>query len=113
MTALLAFLMEMLRSLMQLIAEGFFLFLMVGKIILTRFQLLLLDLFLGLSTLVALLMAIGIMMDDAIVLAESIAAHLDRGMELDDAVIQGVQKVMPGVLLVSDYHLYLWWLAVP
>ncbi|TKB50174.1 efflux RND transporter permease subunit [Ferrimonas aestuarii] len=51
----------------------------------------------NIMTLVALLMAIGIMMDDAIVLAESIAAHLDRGMELDDAVIQGVQKVMPGV----------------
>ena len=57
---------------------------------------------LGLSvnimTLVALLMAIGIMMDDAIVIAESIAAHLDRGHQIDDAVIKGVYKVLPGVI---------------
>ena len=60
---------------------------------------------LGLSiniiSLVALLMAIGIMMDDAIVISESIAAHLDRGMEVDDAVLAGVKKVLPGV--VSSY----------
>ncbi len=60
---------------------------------------------LGLSiniiSLVALLMAIGIMMDDAIVISESIAAHLDRGMEVDDAVLAGVTKVLPGV--VSSY----------
>ena len=57
---------------------------------------------LGLSinvmTLVALLMAIGIMMDDAIVIAESIAAHIDRGDNIDDAVIKGVNKVFPGVI---------------
>ncbi|WP_028114174.1 efflux RND transporter permease subunit [Ferrimonas kyonanensis] len=52
----------------------------------------------NIMTLVALLMAIGIMMDDAIVLAESIAAHIDRGMEVDQAVIAGVNKVMPGVV---------------
>lgn len=48
-------------------------------------------------SLVALLMAIGIMMDDAIVISESIAAHLDQGLAIDDAVLQGVKKVLPGV----------------
>ena len=43
-------------------------------------------------------MAIGIMMDDAIVIAESIASHLDRGQSVDDAVYNGVKKVLPGVL---------------
>ncbi len=52
-------------------------------------------------SLVALLMAIGIMMDDAIVISESVAAHLDRGMEIDNAVLAGVKKVFPGV--VSSY----------
>jgi len=57
---------------------------------------------LGLSinvmSLVGLLMAIGIMMDDAIVIAESIASHLERGQEVDDAVVNGVKKVLPGVI---------------
>lgn len=50
-------------------------------------------------TLVGLLMAIGIMMDDAIVIAESIAAHIERKtMSINDAVVQGVKKVAPGVI---------------
>ena len=49
-------------------------------------------------TLVGLLMAIGIMMDDAIVIAESIAAHVERGFSVDDAVTKGVMKVAPGVI---------------
>ena len=49
-------------------------------------------------TLVGLLMAIGIMMDDAIVIAESVAAHIEKGLSIDDAVIKGVNKVAPGVL---------------
>ena len=57
---------------------------------------------LGLSinvmSLVGLLMAVGIMMDDAIVIAESIASHLDRGEDVDNAVIKGVKKVLPGVV---------------
>ncbi|MFS1487976.1 efflux RND transporter permease subunit [Vibrio lentus] len=52
----------------------------------------------NIMSLVGLLMAIGIMMDDAIVIAESIAAHLDRGQSIDDAVINGVKKVLPGVV---------------
>ncbi|HIP76377.1 MAG TPA: efflux RND transporter permease subunit [Psychromonas hadalis] len=52
----------------------------------------------NIMTLLGLLMAIGIMMDDAIVLAESIASHLEKGLNADQAVIQGVQKVAPGVI---------------
>ncbi|WP_303522480.1 efflux RND transporter permease subunit, partial [Staphylococcus pasteuri_A] len=49
-------------------------------------------------TLVGLLMAIGIMMEDASVNAESIAAHLERGMSADEAVVKGVKKAAPGVI---------------
>ncbi|MGF1686361.1 efflux RND transporter permease subunit [Photobacterium japonica] len=55
----------------------------------------------NIMTLVGLLMAIGIMMDDAIVISESIASHLDRGQKVQDAVYNGVKKVLPGV--VSSY----------
>ncbi len=60
-----------------------------------------LGLSINIMSLVALLMAIGIMMDDAIVISESIAAHIDKGIELKNAVIQGVNKVLPGV--ISSY----------
>lgn len=57
---------------------------------------------LGLSinvmSLVGLLMAIGIMMDDSIVIAESIAAHVERGQSIEQAVVNGVKKVLPGVI---------------
>ncbi|MFC1502781.1 efflux RND transporter permease subunit [Pseudomonadota bacterium] len=57
-----------------------------------------LGLSINIMSLVALLMAIGIMMDDAIVIAESIAAHLERGQPVTEAVTNGVKKVFPGVL---------------
>ncbi len=57
-----------------------------------------LGLSINIMSLVGLLMAIGIMMDDAIVIAESIASHIERGLPVEDAVIKGVQKVFPGVL---------------
>lgn len=60
-----------------------------------------LGLSINIMSLVALLMAIGIMMDDAIVISESIAAHIDRGQKLEEAVVNGVNKVLPGV--VSSY----------
>ncbi|MEM6567308.1 MAG: efflux RND transporter permease subunit [Planctomycetota bacterium] len=57
--------------------------------------------FLGLNidmlTMVALLMALGLMMDDAIVLAESIATELEGDASALDAVVNGVQKVRIGV----------------
>jgi len=52
----------------------------------------------NIMTLIAFLMAIGIMMDDAIVIAESIASHIDRGLNKTDAVIEGVKRVLPGVV---------------
>ncbi|MCL1067969.1 efflux RND transporter permease subunit [Shewanella olleyana] len=51
----------------------------------------------NIMSLVGLLMAIGIMMDDAIVIAESVAAHVEKGLPINDAVSQGVKKVAPGV----------------
>lgn len=48
-------------------------------------------------SMVALLLALGILMDDAIVIAESIAAHSKKGLKPLDAVTQGVQKVARGV----------------
>ena len=52
----------------------------------------------NIMSLVGLLMAIGIMMDDAIVIAESIAAHVERGLAPADAVTKGVTTVAPGVV---------------
>jgi len=52
----------------------------------------------NIMTLVGLLMAIGIMMDDAIVIAESIAAHVEKGLPVNKAVLKGVKKVAPGVI---------------
>jgi multidrug efflux pump subunit AcrB len=57
-----------------------------------------LGLSINIMSLVGLLMAIGIMMDDAIVIAESIAAHLERESDIDTAVVKGVKKVLPGVI---------------
>ncbi|WP_347232117.1 efflux RND transporter permease subunit [Pseudoalteromonas sp. R3] len=49
-------------------------------------------------SMVGMLMAIGILMDDAIVIAESIASHVERGESIDEGVIKGVKQVAPGVL---------------
>ncbi|MFY0989186.1 efflux RND transporter permease subunit [Halomonas sp. C05BenzN] len=53
---------------------------------------------LNMITLVALLMAIGIVMDDAIVITDNIAAHaLEKASPLA-AVVAGTRQVLPGVL---------------
>jgi len=52
-------------------------------------------------TMVALLMALGLMMDDAIVLAESIATQLDGDDPTWLAVVNGVRKV--GIGVVSSF----------
>ena len=49
-------------------------------------------------TMVALIMALGLVMDDAIVIAENVATHLNRGKAALDAAIDGVIEVMPGVI---------------
>lgn len=49
-------------------------------------------------TLVALLIATGLLMDDAIVIAENIATQLRKGKSATQAAIDGVIQVLPGVL---------------
>lgn len=49
-------------------------------------------------TMVGLLMAIGLLMDDAIVISENIAAHLRDGHRPLEAVVRGATQVAPGVL---------------
>ena len=51
---------------------------------------------LNMMTLVALLMAIGIVMDDSIVLSDSIAVHTAKGVSVE-TVTAGVMAVAPGV----------------
>lgn len=57
-----------------------------------------LGLSLNMITLVALLMAIGIVMDDAVVITDNIAAHADRQDSALQAVVAGTRQVLPGVL---------------
>ena len=49
-------------------------------------------------TMVALLIALGLLMDDALVIAENIATHLQKGKKALQAAIDGTSQVMPGVL---------------
>jgi len=49
-------------------------------------------------TMVALLVAIGLLMDDAIVISENIAAQARKGKKALDAVVDGTRQVLPGVL---------------
>lgn len=58
----------------------------------------LLGLTINMITMVALLIAIGLLMDDAIVIAENIASHLRQGKSAVDAAIDGTKQVSPGVL---------------
>jgi HAE1 family hydrophobic/amphiphilic exporter-1 len=57
--------------------------------------------FLGLSfdmiTMVGLLIGIGILVDDAIVISENIAAHSAKGEAPLEAAIKGTKEVLPGV----------------
>lgn len=49
-------------------------------------------------TLVGLLIGVGLLMDDAIVIAENIAARLEKGERAMHAAISGVSQVLPGIL---------------
>ena len=53
---------------------------------------------LNLITMVGLLIALGLLMDDAIVIAENIATHVRRGESPLQAAIEGCREVFPGVL---------------
>lgn len=52
---------------------------------------------LNMMTMMALLLALGLLMDDGIVLADNIAAHLRRGKPALDSAVDGVVEVWPGV----------------
>jgi multidrug efflux pump subunit AcrB len=58
----------------------------------------LLGLSINMITMVGLLLAIGLLMDDAIVIAENIATHLTKGEGVLDAVVEGTREVKGGVL---------------
>jgi multidrug efflux pump subunit AcrB len=49
-------------------------------------------------SMVALLIALGLLMDDAIVIAENIATQLRKGKSALDAAVEGTRQVLPGVL---------------
>jgi len=48
-------------------------------------------------TMVGLLIAVGLLMDDAIVLSENISTHLKKGESFTEAAIAGTKQVAPGV----------------
>lgn len=53
---------------------------------------------LNMMTLVGLIVALGLLMDDAIVISENIAAQLKKGKTSLEAAVEGAKQVMPGVL---------------
>lgn len=53
---------------------------------------------LNMISMVGLLIGVGILMDDAIVLAENIAARMAKGDTPMHAAIEGTRQVMPGIL---------------
>jgi len=56
------------------------------------------DMSINMITMVGLLLALGLLMDDAIVLAENIASHRQKGASPLAAVVNGVTEVRNGVL---------------
>ena len=57
-----------------------------------------LDLSINMLTMVGLLIGIGLLMDDAIVISENIAAHRQRGKSALAAAIDGTKEVLPSVI---------------
>ncbi|MGF1457336.1 MAG: efflux RND transporter permease subunit [Alphaproteobacteria bacterium] len=49
-------------------------------------------------SMIGLLVAVGLLMDDAIVIAENIAAARTRGLSPADAAVEGTRMILPGVL---------------
>jgi multidrug efflux pump subunit AcrB len=49
-------------------------------------------------TMVAMLVSIGLLMDDAIIISENIATQIKKGRDAAQAAIEGVHQVLPGVL---------------
>jgi multidrug efflux pump subunit AcrB len=53
---------------------------------------------LNMITLVALLMAIGIVMDDSVVIADSVAGRVAEGAPPLEAAVEGTRRVLPGII---------------
>lgn len=49
-------------------------------------------------TLAAMILIIGIIVDDAVVVAEKIVQRYEKGELLDDAIINGIKEILPAVL---------------
>lgn len=64
----------------------------------TLFAMTVLGYSLDMISMVGLLIAVGVLVDDAIVIAENVAAHAARGKAPLDAAVDGVREVAPGVL---------------
>ncbi len=62
------------------------------------FTMSMLGLSINMITMVALLIATGLLMDDAIVISENIATHLRHGKSPYQAAIDGTSQVLPGVV---------------
>ncbi len=62
------------------------------------FLLPLLGVTINMISMVGLLIGVGLLMDDAIVIAENIAARMDRGEAAMQAAVSGVSQVLPGIL---------------
>ena len=52
----------------------------------------------NMMTMVALLVALGLIMDDAIVIAENIATKVRKGQDALEAAVEGTRQVLPGVI---------------
>jgi hydrophobic/amphiphilic exporter-1 (mainly G- bacteria), HAE1 family len=63
----------------------------------TLFVMALLGYSLNMMTLVALLIAIGLLVDHAVVIAENVARHIEAGRPRLEAAVEGVRQVAPGV----------------
>ncbi|MGE3247791.1 MAG: efflux RND transporter permease subunit, partial [Beijerinckiaceae bacterium] len=57
-----------------------------------------LDQSINMLTMIGFLIGIGLLMDDAIVISENIAAHRQRGKSPLDAAVDGTREVMPSVV---------------
>jgi HAE1 family hydrophobic/amphiphilic exporter-1 len=62
------------------------------------FLLPLFDITINMISMVGLLIGVGLLMDDAIVIAENVATHMSRGDSPAQAAIEGSREVLPGIL---------------
>jgi len=61
---------------------------------------------LNMISLMAILMSLGIVVDDAIIVSENIQRHLDEGAELNEAVLNGAKEMIAPVLIAAFTTIY-------